>query len=93
MSAYEGKTVAELRELAASREIAGRSEMNQEELVRALTDQDQNDPEQMRQGQISAVVQQAEAQQSQIDALASRVTQLELRATGQVPNDPIPQRR
>ena len=90
---YEDKTVEELRKLASSREVSGRSEMNREDLIRALNEQDQSDPNTMRTGQFAAMTQQIEGFQTQLDELAGRVTQLEIRASGPVPNDPIPQRR
>jgi len=76
---YMKKPADELRKLASERGISGRSEMNKEELAHALAaGEAADDP---------ASVQQ------RLESLESRVTTLELQASGTIPANPIPQRR
>lgn len=76
MSDYESQTVAELQDLAAEREIEGRSGLNKSELIKALestdplppTDEPVGDPEIPIAAQITVRVENIEARVAAIEA-------------------------
>ena len=67
---YEDMSAADLRELASRREISGRSEMNKEELVQALTLADGNE--------VAVLRDRVEALAQEVDGLRSSVQQMQM---------------
>jgi len=82
----------DLRKLASEREISGRSEMNKDELVRALQSSEAASTE-VTSGELLALRQTIEGLQNELSALSARVTAIELSRSGQMQVNPNPQRR